>query len=151
MADAIDPSQVQWDDAAPAPLQAPAEPNAPIDASKVKWDDAPASEAPDTGTPFQDAWGTVKHQGAQLLKGGANAVAALPLMAEDFGVAARNVAGDAANKAMGKPATPDYELPSTTFHQGMDQIFGAPQNAAERVNDVLIPTILSAGAASSGR
>jgi hypothetical protein len=89
------------------------------------------------------------HQGAQLLKGGANAVAALPLMAEDFGVAARNVVGNAANKVMGKPATPDYELPSTTFHQGMNQIFGAPENTAEKVNDAILPMILGAGAAST--
>jgi hypothetical protein len=143
MADATD----EFADFSPAPTaSAPADEFAGFAAAPA---DAPPTTK-DSSTPFQDEWGAIKHQGAQLLKGGANAVAALPLMAEDFGVAARNVVGDAANKAMGNPSTPDYELPSTTFHNGMDQIFGAPQNAMERVNDVLVPTILSAGASSAG-
>jgi hypothetical protein len=135
---AIDPSQVQWDDESPT---AAADTSAPkIDASQVKWDD---DEQP-SSTPFQDAWGAVKHQGAQLVKAGANAVAALPLMAMDAGVGARNLFG----KVTGVGGT-DYEYPSQTWHEGMNQIFGAPQNAVEKVNDVVLPMMLGAASASS--
>src|ERR1700677_467301 len=106
MADAIDPSQVQWDD---APTAAP---SGQIDASQVKWDDTPTTDAP----PERSVGSQLVHQGAQTLKAGANTVAALPLAAMDAGVGARNMIGDAYNRAVGNPATPDYELPSTTWH-----------------------------------
>jgi len=93
--------------------------------------------APSTTTPFQDAWGQVKHQGAQILKAGANAAAAIPLMAMDAGVAARNlVAGKNDNGQY------PYELPSTTYHAQMNDIFGAPQTTAEKINDVALPVIM---------
>lgn len=108
------------------------------------------SAAVSTDTPFQDSWGSqLKHQGAQVLKGAANAVAALPMAAADAGVGARNMIGDAYNKAVGNPATPDYELPSTTWRKGMDQVFGAPENTMEKVNDVVLPMLMGSGAASS--
>lgn len=134
MSDAIDSSAVQWDDEAP-----PASSSPDIDASNVKWDDEASTDQP-------RSWGSeAAHQGAQLLKAGANTVAALPLMAMDAGVAARNVFG----KYTGMGGT-DYELPSTTWHEGMNQIFGAPENAAERVNDVALPMIMGAAGASAG-
>ena len=137
---AIDPSQVQWDDAPAASPTAVQSPTA-IDASQVKWDDDKGSSA----TP-QRSWGSeILHQGAQLVKGAGNAVAALPLMAEDFGVGAADlIAGK--DKSGNYP----YELPSTTFHKGMDQIFGAAENPMEKVNDVLLPTMMGAAGASAG-
>src|ERR1700677_3710456 len=104
MSDPIDPSQVQGD--------APPAPSGTIDPSQVKWDDAST-----TTTPPQRSLGSqLVHEGAQTLKAGANAVAAIPLAAMDAGVGARNVLGDAYNRVVGNPATPDYELPSTTWH-----------------------------------
>jgi hypothetical protein len=136
MSDPIDPSQVQWG-AAPAPAGA-------IDPSQVKWDDAST-----TTTPPQRSLGSqLVHEGAQTLKAGANAVAALPLAAMDAGVGARNVLGDAYNRAIGNPATPDYELPSTTWHRGMNEVFGAPENTVEKVNDVVLPMAMGAMGAS---
>ena len=135
----------QFDGAPPAADATP--PRATANAFD-RFDDKPVTQdtvAPDTSTPFQDAWGAAKHQTAQLAKGAANAAAALPLMAMDAGVGARNLFG----KVTGVGGT-DYDYPSDTWRQGMNQIFGAPQNAVEKVNDVLVPTILGAGAASAG-
>ena len=93
----------------------------------------------------QRSWGSqIAHEGAQALKAGANTVAALPLMAMDAGVGARNLFG----KLTGIGGT-DYEYPSTTWHEGMNQIFGAPENTAERVNDVALPMILGSAGASA--
>jgi hypothetical protein len=97
--------------------------------------------------PAAHDWGEdLTHQGKQLLKGAANALFALPGVAMDAGVAGRNVVGDAYNRAVGNPATPDYELPSTTWHNGMNEIFGAPRNNIEKVSDVALPMLMSAGA-----
>lgn len=59
----------------------------------------------------------------------AKGVAALPLMAMDAGVASRNLLGDATNWALGKPATPDYTLPSAMFNQSLDSLTTKPQDA----------------------
>jgi hypothetical protein len=59
----------------------------------------------------------------------AKAVAAAPLMAMDAGVAARNLIGDAANKVLGRKATPDYTLPSTMFNQALDTYTDVPPTA----------------------
>lgn len=47
---------------------------------------------------------------------------ALPLAAMDAGVATRNLGGDIANKLMGRPATPDYEMPSTMFQNALTDV-----------------------------
>lgn len=63
----------------------------------------------------------------------ATGVGALPLTAMDAGVASRNMIGDAANKALGKPATPDYDMPSDMWQQSMDQMgLPRPQGAVEK-------------------
>ena len=152
----IDPSQVQWDQGATPGVPASSavafqpSPSAPTtaaspDPSQVKWDDA--TPAP-SSTPFQDLWSVPPwtHAASQVGKAAANTVAALPLVAMDAGVATRNIAGDLYNKAVGNPATPDYEMPSDMWHQSMDQIFGAPRNTAEKVEGAVAPIVMGAGA-----
>lgn len=69
----------------------------------------------------------------------ANTASALPLMAEDFGVGARNLYG----KLTG--GTSNYEYPSDTVHAAMDQTFGKPQGMIEKATDIAGPALLSAG------
>ena len=80
--------------------------------------------------------------GSALVRPLAKGVAALPLMAMDAGVATRNIVGDAANKVLGKPATPDYELPSSMFNTALDAVTIAPKGpvgkAAEFVSSSLV-------------
>jgi hypothetical protein len=62
-------------------------------------------------------------------------------MAMDAGVATRNLAGDALNKALGRPATSDYDLPSNMFDQALDSLTTAPKGigkAAEFVSTGLL-------------
>jgi hypothetical protein len=62
-------------------------------------------------------------------------------MAMDAGVASRNLAGDAANRLLGRPATPDYTLPSAMFNQALDSVTQKPQGigkAAEAVSSTLV-------------
>src|SRR6185312_965139 len=49
----------------------------------------------------------------------ATGVGALPLAAMDAGVATRNLAGDEANKLLGRQATADYEMPSKMFQDAL--------------------------------
>lgn len=56
----------------------------------------------------------------------AKGIAALPLMAMDAGVASRNLIGNAINSSTGRPATPNYTLPSTMFNQSLDSVTRAP-------------------------
>jgi hypothetical protein len=126
------------------------------------WSDySPSTAAEESTTPFQDAWGAAKHQLGQAAKAVVNAATALPMMAMDTGVAVRNLGSNLSKgitptladfnpfaKTGGTPQ--DTELPSSTWHKGMNDIFGAPQNTAERVNDVALPMLLGAGAASEG-
>jgi len=98
-----------------------------------------------TDAPPQDSSSGVmdfaKNLGSAAVRPVAKAVAGLPLMAMDAGVATRNLVGDAYNKATGKPATPDYELPSSMFNRALDSYTRAPSGAvgkgAEFVNTLL--------------
>ena len=118
-------------------------------------DDLPDATAPTSvqtdmpAIPQRSIGSQLLHEGAQTIKAGANTVAALPLAAMDAGVGARNMIGDAYNRAVGNPATPDYELPSTTWHRGMNEVFGAPENTVEKVNDVVLPMAMGTMGASS--
>ena len=87
---------------------------------------------------------TLGYYGRALAKGAINTVTGFPLMAADAGVAARNVFG----KYTGIGGT-DYELPSSMYRRQLNQTFGEPQTTAEKVNDVVLPMIMGAGAASS--
>jgi hypothetical protein len=104
---------------------------------------APAVQASPTGDPDADA--VLKISGTQETKREpsgdkyglgrsaalagraiATGVAALPALAMDAGVGARNLVGDAYNKLAGKPATPDYEMPSSMFQKGLTDL-GVPE------------------------
>jgi hypothetical protein len=77
----------------------------------------------------------IKHAAGRTARMGAEAVGAIPLMAADFGVAARNL-GE--NVAAGRPAFGlTRELPSQQYQRGLDQIgLPRPQGAIEKVTDV---------------
>ncbi len=118
----------------------------PIAASNTSGNAFDQFDTGDQGSAPERSLGSeIVHQGAQLAKGAANTVAALPLMAMDLGVGARNLI-----EGKDKSGNYPYEMPSTTWHQGMNQIFGAPENTMEKVNDVALPMIMGAGAASAG-
>jgi hypothetical protein len=72
------------------------------------------------------------------------AVSAAPLMAEDFLMAAKNVAGDAANKVLGNPATPDYELPSARVNRALDAWLAPPTTTAGKASEIVNTMILNA-------
>lgn len=78
-------------------------------------------------------------------------------MAMDAGVASRNLIGDATNKALGRPATPDYQLPSSMFNQALDALTRKPEGigkVGEFINTALagakLPLPNSAGQAPAG-
>ncbi len=70
------------------------------------------------------------------------AVTSIPMMAADAGVAARNIGGDALNKALGRPATPDYDLPSTMIDEDLDGVTTPPQGVG-KLAEFLSTAILS--------
>src|SRR6185312_4343567 len=74
---------------------------------------------------------------------GATALAGVPLMAMNAGVASRNILGDAYNKAVGNPATPDYELPGKTFEDILDAHTTAPQSLLGKAAEFLGTSVLS--------
>lgn len=82
-----------------------------------------------------------KDLGSAIVRPAAIAVAGLPLMAMNAGVATRNILGDATNKLLGRPATPDYELPSAMFSRALDTYTRPPTGigkAAEFVTSTLM-------------
>lgn len=111
--DAFDPPEVQAEKAKPG----------------IKW--LPSS--------MGDAVSELKHVGGMAGRVATQAVTALPLMAEDFGVGARNLVG----KMTG--GSSNYEYPSDTARKAMDQAFGKPQGVIEKLTDALGPAVLSAG------
>jgi hypothetical protein len=121
-------------DEPPAPATAPSVSGAnPFD----QFDPPEAQQAP------QQSWGDAfKHLGGMAARQALNTVTALPLMAQDFGVGARNLYG------MLSGGQSDFEYPSDIAHRAMDQYLGKPQGKAEKIEDALGPMLLSA--ASSG-
>lgn len=79
--------------------------------------------------------------GRALIQG----VAGLPMMAMDAGVAARNVIGDWANRELGRPATPDYTLPSQMWDKALDAYLPRPQSDMEKATSVA-DSLLAGGA-----
>src|ERR1700749_2142236 len=76
----------------------------------------------------------------------ATGVSALPALAMDAGVATRNIVGDAYNKLTGKPATPDYEMPSAMFQKSLTDLgVPEPKTAIEKGTG-LVESALSGGA-----
>jgi hypothetical protein len=88
--------------------------------------------------------------GVPLARAGINVVTGIPFAAMDLGVGARNIGGDLYNKAMGNPATPDYELPSHVLQQAIQSYLPAPTTTSGRIGEVANSMILGAGAAFAG-
>jgi hypothetical protein len=121
-----------YDDLVSAPSQA-ASSNAR--ASSGLYDDlVPTPMPPQRATPPEKASlaDQAYRQAGLAARAVANGVAGLPLAAMDAGVAARNLLGDAANRALGRPATPDYELPSSMFEHSLDAFLPHPETLGER-------------------
>ena len=90
-----------------------------------------------------------------LARSAVRAVGAVPLMAEDFGVAARNVGSDISSNGFG--AAMDhlmnggqypYELPSTTVNRALNAVTQAPTSTTGKLSE-LADAMLMGGAASS--
>jgi hypothetical protein len=88
--------------------------------------------------------------GVPVARAGINAVTALPFMAMDMGVAARNVGGNLYNQSVGNPATPNYELPSNILRQAMQQYLPAPTTTSGKIGEVANSMIMGGAAAYSG-
>ena len=99
-------------------------------------------EAKDMQAPEASWADSVKHLGGMAARVGVNAVSALPMMAEDAGVAVRNL-----GSGMTGGRYDQYEYPSDTLRQAEDQYFGKPQGITEKVEDALGPMAIGAGAA----
>lgn len=107
----INPAEVQWDTPAPAE----------IDPAAVQWDAAPAQD--DQQDKALGPWASA------VVRPLAKGVAALPLMAMDAGVAARNLL-----------TQENYEHPSKMFNRALDSYTTTPEGigkGAEFVSSVL--------------
>lgn len=96
-----------------------------------------ASGAPASGTTQQSQPSALESDVVRPLglagRAIATGAASLPLMAMDAGVATRNLIGDWAEKELGQPASPDYELPSQEFQDALTQAgFPVPQTDIEK-------------------
>lgn len=84
----------------------------------------------------------LKHGAGLMGRAIATGVAALPGLAMDLGVSGRNIIGDAYNKVAGKPATPDYELPTTTFEKSLTELgLPEPKGMVEKGGSALISAL----------
>lgn len=103
-------------------------------------------------------WADIKRSFGLAGRSGINAVSALPLAAANFGVASRNLLGNATNAVMGNPATPDYELPSSTWQRslndaGLPHPTGKLEKTVDFINQVALGSKLpvpSAGDKAAG-
>ena len=96
-------------------------------------------QAPNQPTPwFPSSFGSLaKEVGNNIVRAGAKAIWALPGMAEDAGVAVRDlIAGKNANGQY------PYTLPSTTFNQALDKVTNAPTNIPGKVGEFASSTML---------
>lgn len=104
--------------------------------------DLPVPPKAPTSSPQSTFHDVLANLASAVVRPAAKAVAALPLMAMNAGVASRNLIGDATNKLLGRPATPDYTLPSSMFQQMLDHYTRAPSgvlgNGAEFVSSALL-------------
>lgn len=97
--------------------------------------------APTQTTPATAASWLKDNVGVPLARSAVHAVTALPMMAEDFGVAARNVI--AGTDAQGNYP---YELPSQTLERGMQPYLPAPTSVAGKVSEAVNSGLLGGAA-----
>jgi hypothetical protein len=83
--------------------------------------------------------------GVPLARSAVGAVTALPMMAEDFGVAARNVF-----TGKDKSGNYPYELPSQTVQRAMEPYLPSPTSTAGKISEAANSAILGGAAAFRG-
>lgn len=125
--------------------------------------DAPVAAAPDEASvPASAPEGfsayMKRNYGIPLARAGINAVTALPLMAQDLGVAVRNVAEDASDNGLGTAVGHlihgpgdyryPYELPSHVVQQAIQPYLPAPTTTSGKISEFANTAIL--GGAASG-
>lgn len=88
-----------------------------------------------------DVLADLKHMGGMALRAGTQAVTSLPFMAEDMGVAARNLGSGLTGGSYHA-----YDYPSDTARSAMDTYFGKPQGMAEKIEDAILPMAVGMGA-----
>jgi hypothetical protein len=105
---------------------------------------AAPQQAPLTFSDYAKSYG--KELGSAFIRPVAKGVAALPLMAMDAGIGARNLIGDAYNKAVGNPATPDYDSATSMFNQSLDQYTQASTTTTGKLAEGASTLLAGAGA-----
>jgi hypothetical protein len=84
------------------------------------------------------------HSAAMIGRAAVHAVTALPMMAEDFGIGLRNL-----GSGLTGGSYHEYDYPSDTVNQALDQYLGKPQGTAEKIEDVAAPAALSIAAGTA--
>jgi len=111
-------------------------PSSDLPGAAVPADDLPgASAAPATTAAPQAESGKLGPWASAAVRPLAEGVSALPLLAMDLGVYTRNMLGDAGRWALGKTATPDYEMPSQMFQEALDQYTTKPGNWLDKSSE----------------
>lgn len=82
---------------------------------------------------------------ALMGRGAAKGLLSIPAIPMDLGVGTRNIVGNLINKVRGKPATPDYELPSATLERDLNTIFGKPESTTEKIASFAMSVLGGAG------
>lgn len=130
------------DDATPEQVMAYARTN--FRKAEVAPQAAPVAAAPIAPDPV----GPVAQTAGNVLRMGAQAAAALPLAAMDAGVALRNLAqaGTPIPRKTGPQAPPpsvgNYQLPSSMWNEGLNQIIPPPQGALGKGAEIVGAAVL---------
>jgi len=128
--------------AAPAPTAAPAAaPQQSLDAEFAALGGS-SGEPVAQGAPDYSLKGWGKFLANEGTRIGAQAIAGLPLEAMNLGVFGRNVVGNLYNKAVGNPATPDYELPGTIFYRMLDENTTPPTSMLGKATEFVGSSLL---------
>src|SRR5580698_8187864 len=119
---------------------------------------APAQSAP-AQPPSIGSW-LKTNTGVPLARAGINAVTALPLMAQDLGVAGRDIYADASDNGVGTalshlihgPGTYryPYDLPSRTVQQAIEPYLPAPTTTSGKVGEFLNSALVGGAASGAG-
>ena len=113
---------------------------------------------PQTAAPAQ-SWGSWLNGNvvSPLARSAVRAITALPLMAQDFGVAVRNVGSDLSDNGISAAASHlihggqyPYELPSTSVNRVLDAYTQAPTTTAGKLSELANSMILGGAASVAG-
>jgi len=147
------PSNSTGDPDADAVLGGSSQPSASAQSSATGDPDADAVIATDAAASASPQPSTLDTYVGRPLgltaRAAATGVGALPLMAMDAGVAIRNVAGDEANRLLGRQPTRDYELPSQMFQDALTSIGLPTPNTPIEKGGSMVESTLFGGAMPS--